>query len=210
MQPLVILYPVPILSKISVCPVLFHLVKHLSWNDGSLPGAFNALLTALWERSIGPFELLMPNNANAPSTASNSSANAAANATNTTANATDATSNASHTTTNANNAAANSTHNTTNNEPDTFLESLSFFPKLPTVRTRGTYPQDFKNEKQACRKPGKPQKTLLPGTVTMRCQHDMCICQLHNKYWVLLLFIFFFIFLFFYLFINYIKLCAAP
>ena len=195
-----------------MCPVLFHLVKDLSWNDGSIPGAFNALLTALWERSIGPFELLMPNNANAASTASNSSntvTNAAANATNTTANATDATSNTSHTTTNANNAAANSTHNTTNNEPDTFLESLSFFPKLPTVRTRGTYPQDFKNEKQACRKPGKPQKTLLPGTVTMRCQHDMCICQLHNKYWVLLLFIFFLYFYFLFIYQLYKALCST-
>ena len=56
-------------------------------------------------------------------------------------------------------------------ETDPFLESVSVWPHLPRVQERGTYPMDAKSDRQSCRKLGKSHKSLLPGTVTLHCQH---------------------------------------
>jgi len=56
-------------------------------------------------------------------------------------------------------------------ESDSFIESVSFWPHLPRVRGRGTYSIDKKHDKQSCRKMGTRHKSLLPGTVTLHCQH---------------------------------------
>ena len=56
-------------------------------------------------------------------------------------------------------------------ETDPFLESASVWPHLPRVQERGPYPMDAKSDRQSCRKLGKSHKSLLPGTVTLHCQH---------------------------------------
>lgn len=56
-------------------------------------------------------------------------------------------------------------------EVDSFLEDISVWPHLPKVRNRGAYAMDRTPERQSCRKQGKSHKSLLPGTVTLHCQH---------------------------------------
>ena len=56
-------------------------------------------------------------------------------------------------------------------ETDSFMDSIAFWPHLPSVRGRGSYSHGRRREKQACRKLGKTHKSLLPGTVTMYCEH---------------------------------------
>lgn len=109
----------------SLAPILFDLVKNIKFEDGSLPPAFDDLLTQLWTKSCAPFV----NNDNA----------------------------------------ARQTEPIT--ESDSFLESVSFWPHLPRVRGRGTYSMDKKHDKQSCKKMGTRHKSLLPGTVTLHCQH---------------------------------------
>lgn len=133
----------------TMCPILFHLVKDLNWREGSLPESFYALLTTLWSKSIAPFAHGFP------STGSTSNLN----------------STASNSTGSASNSASSASHSAGNGVQDDFLESLSFWPNLPTVQNRGRYSHDNKFQKQACRKLGRPHKSLLPGTVTMHCEN---------------------------------------
>lgn len=56
-------------------------------------------------------------------------------------------------------------------ETDSFVDFIPFWPHLPRIRGRGSYSHDRRREKQMCRKLGKTHKSLLPGTVTMHCEH---------------------------------------
>lgn len=180
-------HPVSLLSLQTTCPVLFQLVKDLKWKDSSLPTAFNPLLTTMWKKSIKPFEVPHQNVANT-NTASNINTAATNNAADTAGSNTANTSNiVTDTAANLANPAINTAHTATNitdasevsDEQDLFLQSLSFWPTLPTVRVRGIYPQDVKNEKQGCRKLGQPHKSLLLGTVTMHYQHGKFVGFYH-------------------------------
>lgn len=119
--------PSSLQSLQSLSSVLFDLVKNIQFRDGSLPPAFNDLLTELWKKSCAPF---------------------------------------SH---NGNTTA--SVEQIAGAEPDSFIESVSVWPHLPIVRGRGRYPMDEKRDKQSCKKSGSGHKSLLPGTVTLHCQH---------------------------------------
>lgn len=65
-------------------------------------------------------------------------------------------------------------------ESDSFIESVSHWPHLPRVRGRGTYPMDNNHDKQSCRKMGTGHKSLLPGTVTLHCQHGKSLRFFYN------------------------------
>ena len=56
-----------------------------------------------------------------------------------------------------------------------FEESTSYWPHLPIVRSRDSYPHDLKHDRQTCRKIGKPHSTLFPGSVTLHCQHGRSV-----------------------------------
>ena len=56
-------------------------------------------------------------------------------------------------------------------ETDNFVDSIAFWPHLPSIRGRGSYSHDCRKEKQTCRKLGKTHKSLLPGTFTMYREH---------------------------------------
>ena len=56
-------------------------------------------------------------------------------------------------------------------ETDSFVDSIAFWPHLLSIRGRGSSSHDRRREKHACRKLGKTHKSLLPGTVTMHCEH---------------------------------------
>lgn len=52
------------------------------------------------------------------------------------------------------------------------MEPLSFFPQLPSIRSRGTYTADRTNTtKKICAKHHHGHPTLLPGIFTLFCQH---------------------------------------
>lgn len=61
-----------------------------------------------------------------------------------------------------------------------FFEKVSCFPKLPLLRPRGVYPVDSCTTQYTCRKLGKSHKSLLPGVVTMHCQHGK-YSSTHNR-----------------------------
>ena len=49
--------------------------------------------------------------------------------------------------------------------------SLSFFPNLPVVRSRGHYQADRKTSGQICNKKSSRHPSLLPGIFTLFCEH---------------------------------------
>lgn len=56
-----------------------------------------------------------------------------------------------------------------------FVETLSFFPCLPKLCARGSYKADKGTTRYTCRKLGRSNHVLLPGVVTMHCQHGKCV-----------------------------------
>lgn len=177
----------------SSCPILFSLVKNLKVQGRSLPSEFDSLLSDLWQKSIAPFNgtrqtshhntsgqtsdmSTMPTSQQA-SDESPTSASASGQmsemcsiSTSQQVGEVPPTSTSGYTT---DVPPCNTTNN--NSELSSWEESTSYWPHLPKVRDRGMYPQDHKNERQACRKLGKSNRILLPGTVTLHCQHGMNI-----------------------------------
>ena len=134
----------------SLCPVLFDVVKNLQCEGRSLPESFNGLLSELWKKSIAPFK------------------------------GSEQTSNSSSTS--ADTPLISPAPSTPADAPLTspapsssFEESTSYWPHLPIVRSRDSYPHDLKRDRQTCRKIGKAHRTLLPGSVTLHCQHGRSV-----------------------------------
>ena len=147
----------------SLCPVLFDVVKNLQCEGLSLTESFNGLLSELWRKSIAPFKG-SEQTSNAPSTSAD--APLVSPAPSTAAGA----------------PLISPAPSTSADAPlispapsSSFEESTSYWPHLPIVRSRDSYPHDLKHDRQTCRKIGKPHSTLFPGSVTLHCQHGRSV-----------------------------------
>lgn len=195
----------------TLCPVLFNVVKALQWTGGSLPEAFSSLLTELWRKSIAAFQTAEPVACTIASTSTSTSTSASSSTvsvashrwqlpvfvpvstvstcTSTGSTGTSTTASPSTSTSSSANSSTDTTASTstgtssTDAETDSFLDSVVCWPHLARVRERETYPMDMNRDTHSCTKQGKGHKTLLPGTVTLHCQHG----RLHYTFVYILL-----------------------